>query len=57
MLTEVTAETRGTRAASVDVVTESSIKAYAGVCAAVAIVTRQALFTKEKEDDMEGELR
>lgn len=49
LFTEVAVETRGTRAASVDVVTGSSIKAYAGVSAAVAIVTWQACFIKEKQ--------
>lgn len=58
LFTEVAMETRGTHAASVDVVTQSSIKAYAGVSAAVTIVTWRAFFTKEEEEsDTEGDLR
>lgn len=51
LFTEVAVETRGTCAASVDMVTESSIKADAGVPAAVTIVTWQAFFRREERND------
>lgn len=54
MFTEVTVETRGTGAASTDVVTASAIKAYAGVSTAVTIVTRRALFHHGQKRKMIG---
>lgn len=57
LVTEVAVETRGACAASADVVTESSIKAYAGVSAAVTIVTWQAFFRRGEINDAEGDLR
>ena len=55
LFTEVAMETRRTGAASADVVTVSAVKAYAGVSAAVTIVTWRALFTTDRKEKWSDE--